>query len=102
MCQPLTRLDLLRARRLVLPARLYGCGLRSTADTAPAAFVGSLCRTGPMMIDRAADGIVESGFLSAQLSSVLGVGSFDEVSESLRFDTLLRSGSSLGRELASY
>ena len=98
--QPLTQIDSCRAQRLRLPARLYGCGLRSSVATAPAAFVGTICRCAPMMIDRSIGGVVEQGFLTSPLADLLGVGSFDEGWESLRFDTLLRGSSSLGAEFA--
>ena len=46
-------------------------------------------------------GSLQSGFLEAQLSSLFGVGSFDEGWEALRFDGLLRGGSSLGIEFTN-
>ena len=47
------------AARLRLPARMYGGGLRSAADVAPAAFLGALCQTIPRMLPRtSADGDV--------------------------------------------
>jgi hypothetical protein len=90
--QSLGGLDVLRVRRLELPARLYGCGLRRLATVAPAAFAGAVCRVVPMMIDRTVDGEVRCGFLTAQLPGLFGAGSFDPGGEEFRFDGMLRSG----------
>jgi len=100
-CLPLEQLSGRAARRLSLPARLLGCGLRKTAELAPAAFAGTICRVGPMLVDRDANGSTRAGFLHAQLEPVFGAGSFDEGQEQHRFDGLLRSGCTIGRVLES-
>ena len=40
--------DDIAVRRLRLPARKFGGGVRSLADVAPAAFVGTFCRIAPL------------------------------------------------------
>ena len=54
-----------------------------------------------MMIDRSVDDEVRVGFLTAQLSGTLGVGSFDAGLEDHRFDRMLRSGCSLAGALTA-
>ena len=97
--QSLNTLDVYRLRRLALPARLLGCGLRRTRTVASAAFVGTLCRVVPMMLDRNVDGHTRPGFLNAQLGGLLGAGSFDSGGEARRFEALLGSGCTLSRAL---
>lgn len=91
--------DPFAARRLRLPARKYGGGLRRLVDVAPAAFVGTLCRTVPTFTDSVdAQGGLRQGFLPA-LASVLGARSFDAGGEACRFDVFLASGSPLAHAL---
>ena len=93
--------DELTVRRLRLPARLYGCGLRERASLAPAAFVASACRALPLFLHRLdADGGELPGFLP-QLGPVLGAGSFDVGEEGRRFAHLLSGSTDLGLCLAS-
>ena len=69
--------DIARAR-LLLPARMYGGGIRSLGDVSPAAFIGALCRAVPEFLDRRREDFsVQPGFLP-MLAPVLGHGSFDE------------------------
>jgi len=97
--QSLARLDPFRLRRLALPARLFGCGMRRLAAVAPAALVGTLCRVLPPMIDSWSDGQVRPGFLHAQLQATLGADSFAAGAEATRFDRFLRSDCSLASAL---
>ena len=71
--------DIARAR-LLLPARMYGGGIKSLEDVAPAAFIGALCRAVPEFLDRRREDFsVQPGFL-LMLAPVLGHGSFDDPS----------------------
>ena len=91
--------DELSLRRVQLPARRFGLGIRSKAKLAPAAFIGTLCQALPHMLDAAdRNGVVQPGFMP-QLAPLLGPGSFDKGSENTRFATLLASGSRLGNAL---
>ena len=55
--------DIARAR-LLLPARMYGGGIRSLEDVSPAAFIGALCRAVPEFLDRGREDFsVQPGFL---------------------------------------
>eukprot|EP00973_Karenia_brevis_P031582 4355752-Karenia_brevis.AAC.1 len=68
---------------------MYGGGVRCSADVAPAAFIGALCRTVPRMLDRMGPrGESLPGFMP-QLEALLGRGSFDAGFEQTRFETLL-------------
>ena len=88
-------------QRLRLPARWYGGGVRSVATTAPAAFLGMLCRTLPKMLDSATtDGDIATGFLTC-LTPLLGHGSFDRLNADHRFQSLVASGSRLGTSFAA-
>jgi len=92
--------DPLLLRRLRLPARMYGGGMRSTQDVSSAAFVGTLCRSVPFLIDRADEQWnIRPGFLP-QLHTVLGHGAFDDAQASAWFTGLLASGTNLGYALA--
>ncbi|MEO1777037.1 MAG: hypothetical protein AAFS07_19020 [Pseudomonadota bacterium] len=71
-------------RRLRLPVRRKGLGIRSRVDVADAAFVGSACAALPAMLDRGST----PGFLTV-LNDVFGAGSFDEANAPRRFDHLL-------------
>ncbi|MEM9998880.1 MAG: hypothetical protein AAF809_14355, partial [Bacteroidota bacterium] len=71
-------------RRLRLPARRKGLGIRSRVDVADAAFVGCVCAVLPEMLDRGS----LKGFLPA-LEPVFGAGAFDDVNALRRFDGLL-------------
>ena len=65
--------DELVLRRLRLPARMYGGGLRSCAHLAPAAFIGTLCRVVPLLADgRDTDGTAAPGFMPV-LTQALGI-----------------------------
>ena len=88
-------------RRLRLPARLRGGGIRAHVETAAASFVGSVNQALPRLIDHtdAAGGHV-AGLLPS-LSGVLGAGSFDEGSESTRYTSYLSSGLVGATELRS-
>eukprot|EP00973_Karenia_brevis_P049528 6871684-Karenia_brevis.AAC.1 len=85
--------------RLRLPARMFGGGFRSSADVAPAAFLGALSRAIPRMLDRVGhQGIIVPGFLP-QLAALLGAGSFDRDNAEVRFAALLRSDVRLANQL---
>ena len=75
---PFDQLEPLLARRVALPARLFGCGLRSAADSSAAAFTGTICRVAPLLLDRETRGETRRGFLHTQLADVFGAGSFDD------------------------
>ena len=64
--------DPIALRRLRLPARMYGGGLRSVEDVAPAAFMATICRAVPLMADRIEDNRRLAGFVPA-LTQALGV-----------------------------
>ena len=78
-------------RRLRLPARMYGGGVRSLVELAPAAFVSTVCKALPTFLDRVVDGTEVPGFLP-QLAPLLGQGSFDRGNEDARLTTFLTSG----------
>lgn len=66
----------------IMPARMYGGGIRSSLDVAPAAFIGPLCRSVPQFLDqRDQDWNVRHGFLPV-LQDVLGNGAFDDTTTS--------------------
>eukprot|EP00973_Karenia_brevis_P017792 2444091-Karenia_brevis.AAC.1 len=78
---------------------MYGGGVRCSADVAPAAFLGALCRTVPRMLDRVGPrGQSLMGFMP-QLENLLGRGSFDDGLEGTRFEMLLRTGVPLATQL---
>ena len=55
-----------------MAARMFGGGLRSVVDIDPAAFVGTLCRSAPLLVDRAHENWnVQVGSLF-QVSAVFG------------------------------
>ena len=88
-CVPGLTADSIALRRLRLPARMYGGGIRSLVDVSHAAFVGAFCRSVPLMLDRHdVHGCLQSGFMPA-LAPMLGNGSFDVGFESTRFQQLL-------------
>eukprot|EP00973_Karenia_brevis_P044494 6163603-Karenia_brevis.AAC.1 len=85
--------------RVRLPARMFGGGFRSRADLAPAAFLGSLCRVIPRMLDSIGhQGLNIPGFLP-QLEPLLGAGSFDHGAEETRFSELLAADVPLAHQL---
>ena len=88
-CVPGVTNDEVSQRRLRLPARMFGGGIRSLVDVSHAAFVGGLCRSVPLMLDRL-DGYscLQTGFMPA-LAPMLGDGSFDVGFEDTRFQHLL-------------
>ena len=97
-----------------LPARpwawLHGLGLRSRVKLASAAFVGSLARSLPLLIDRAQRTLPDAAILTStcgympqlsNLSSVFGAGAFDESNEQLHFEHFAHhSGTRLAREMS--
>ena len=88
-------------RRLRLPARLRGGGVRSHVETTAAAFCGAVNQAVPRFIDRTDDaGEFVAGFFPS-LASVLGAGSFDHGSEATRYATYLASGYASATELAT-
>eukprot|EP00973_Karenia_brevis_P005671 774339-Karenia_brevis.AAC.1 len=92
-------LDRFAMERMRLPARMYGGGMRSCADLAPAAFVGAVCRVLPRMLDHAgAQGITIPGFMP-QLTALFGQGSFDSGAEDVRYAALLQSDVRLAGQL---
>ena len=93
--------DMFALRRLQMPARMYGGGLRSMADVAPAAFLGTLCATLPLFADRqATDGTVSPGFLPG-VGLALGTTSFDAGNEETRFAMFLQSGTRMAASMAT-
>ena len=98
--QAAVRDDIAR-QRLRLPARMYGGSIRSAADVAPAAFLGTVAKVMPRMLDRRDEDFnVQPGFLQ-MLSGILGAASFDVLASSTRFETLTSSGTRLGNTVAS-
>jgi len=84
--------DVFALRRLRLPARRFGGGLRSLVDVSPAAFLGGICNALPHFLDRQQlDGTQVAGFLPG-LAHVMGAGAFDEGSEDTRWRHFLQSG----------
>eukprot|EP00973_Karenia_brevis_P058881 8198029-Karenia_brevis.AAC.1 len=93
--------DEITVRRLQLPARMYGGGLRSLVHLSPAAFSATVCRALPRMIDSSSiHGERNMGFLPP-LTPVLGAGSFDATSEARWFAQLLTARTRVGEEFAS-
>ena len=91
--------DPLLERRMRLPARLRGAGVRRTAQVANAAFVGAASAALPWLIDvQTAGGATRRGAVQA-LDAWLGVGSFDPPNAASRFRALRASPSRLGGEL---
>jgi hypothetical protein len=80
VCIPTLELtDSLTVRRLRLPARLRGGGIRSMLDLATAAYAGAVCRCLPLLIDSfTSHGEARQGFMPALLP-LFGAGSFDAV-----------------------
>ena len=89
-CVPgIPRGDSITLRRVRLPVRRLGLGLRSRFDLAPAAFLNTVSATLPLMLDQQdRRGVVQPGFLP-QLEPLLGAGSFDWNNEDNRFRHLL-------------
>ena len=93
--------DSLLDRRLRLPARLRGAGVRRMAQVAPAAFVGTVSLALPQLIDARVGGGTRPGAVPALAArTCLGRGSFDDGNELTRFATLLRSGFRCATELS--
>ena len=100
-CIPgLTAADELTMRRLQLPARCFGGGLRSMEDVAPAAFLGTLCKSLPKFLNTRVNGYEVPGFLH-MLAPVLGERSFERHHEDQRFATFLQSGTPMAHAMAS-
>ena len=97
--QTLSDIDAPTTRRLALPARLFGCGLRRVSETAAASFAGSVCRVAPALIDSNVRGELRRGFMHEQLAPMLGANSFDEGMEAARFAHLIAGTSTLGVQL---
>ena len=88
------------ARRLRLPARLYGGGIRSLVELSPAAFCATVCRAMPRMTDSFSRlGERRTGFMPC-LTGLLGAGSFDDDDSAVWFEPLLSSGSRIGNAFA--
>jgi len=93
--------DDLALRRLRLPPRKFGGGIRTLVDTMPAAFAGTLCRVAPFFANRRDDDWNEVlGFLPA-LSLLLPAEPFTDAGVGQPFQRLLESGSRLGLSLAA-
>ena len=98
---PLVVHDPLLLRRMRLPAKLGGAGLRSVVAVSSSAFAGRVSQVAPLLIDMTtASGAVRPGALPG-LASVFGAGSFDSGREPTRFAALLASGARLGVELGT-
>ena len=96
------RTDGLTLRRLRLPARKFGGGLRSLVDVAPAAFLGTVCKVLPHFVDRRLpNGEHQIGFLP-RLAGIFDPHSFDEGNEDIRFQHFLQSGTRLAMALAMH
>ena len=88
-------------RRLRLPARSKGGGVRSHVETTDAAFCGAVNQSIPRLIDHKDEaGEVVVGFFPS-LVSVLGAGSFDHGSEATRYQQYIASGLPSAAEFAS-
>ena len=88
-------------RRLRLPARLKGAGVRSHVETTPAAFCGSVNQAVPRLIDYKDEaGELVSGFFPP-LAAVLGAGSFDSGNEAARYGAFVASGLAIAAEFAA-
>ena len=74
---PLILADNLARKRLRMPIRGGGGGLRLRVGVADAAFFGAGCAVLPTMVDRLVGGSTVAGFMT-QLEPELGQGSFDE------------------------
>ena len=86
-------------KRLRLPARLRGAGLRSLVETTNAAFIGSVNQALPRFLDHVdSAGERVAGFFPS-LSSWFGAGSFDAHREDQRYARYLLSGLAGAREL---
>ena len=76
---------------LWLPARMYGGGMRSSADIAPVVLISYLCHTLHCMLSLPADdGTVETGFMP-QLAALRGRGSFDAGFDNTRVAVFLEA-----------
>ena len=83
-------------RRLRLPARMYGGGIRSMVDVAPAAFMGVIWQTVPLMADRLGiGGDLLLGFMPA-LTHALGVSLDAGRAVMQRLEVFAECGSRLG------
>ena len=84
--------DPVALRRLRLPARMYGGGIRSLVDVAPAAFVGSLCKVVPRLADaHSEDWNIQPGFFNA-LAAIMPPTPPGGTDGEGRFTALLASG----------
>jgi len=93
--------DDITLRRLRLPSRMYGGGIRSLVDVAPAAFCATVCRDAPRMIDSVTRlGEMRRGFLPA-LTPLLGAGSFDDDEVAVWLAPLVSSHCRLGDAFAA-
>ena len=92
--------DDIAMQRLRLPARKFGGGIRSLADVAPAAFVGTLCKAAPLFADRRdGDWNLVPGFLP-MLAAWFPADAFLSTSGDRPFARLLASESRLGQALS--
>ena len=93
--------DEVARRRLRLPARRRGGGVRSHIETTAAAFCGAVNQAVPRFIDHTDDaGEVVAGYFPS-LVSVLGAGSFDHGNDAARYETYLASGHVSASEFAT-
>ena len=90
-------------RRLHLPVRDKGGGIRSAVETSKAAFIGGFCAAVNNFIDnKDKEGIVHKGLYHDSLVNVLGAGSFDYDSNSSAagpFSHFLSGGSTMAQAL---
>ena len=72
--------DDITKRRVRLPVRAAGMGIRDLGDVMPAAFLGTICQVFPVLIDTSVDGVVIPGW-APELSVHIGVGAFDPAAQ---------------------
>ena len=88
---PCVEQDALAVRRLRLPARMFGGGMRSVEDLLPAAHLGMLCKVLPCFMDSTmADGVHVPGFLPV-LADCLGPQYFSPENLDRRYEVFLAS-----------
>ena len=88
----------LTTRRVRLPARWYGCGIRSMVEQATPAYAATTAGTLPRLADRQVDGRLLKG-LCPPLTQWLGRGAFDEGAERTRFSHFLGTNSATAAAL---
>ena len=85
-------------RRVRLPARWYGCGIRSMVEQATPAYAATTAGILPRLADRQVDGRLLQG-LCPPLTQWLGQGAFDEGAERTRFSHFLGTNSATAAAL---